>query len=114
VFFDCLLGRFAFPPDAHPEYHFGSDGEQEQSAGNAKRRQRDLQRLQKPVADECRAGEYRSGNDAGADGYAVLGRAWQALGDGEKSRCQADRVHHHEQGQKGRDGVIQWHLQQQS
>src|SRR5262249_59320621 len=26
VFFDRLLGRFAFPPDAHPEYHFGTAG----------------------------------------------------------------------------------------
>jgi len=52
---DVLLDRFLdllrFPFDPHAEHHFRRHGEQEQAAGDPKRRQRDAELAQEPVAE---------------------------------------------------------------
>ena len=65
VLLDRLLGGLAFAAHAHAEHHFGRDREQQQAAGDAERRQRNVQRVEKPIADQRGADEDRAGDDAG-------------------------------------------------
>jgi hypothetical protein len=54
---DRLLGVSGLPLDAHSEHHFGCDREQQKSAGDAERRQRDAELAQQPIADQRGAGK---------------------------------------------------------
>jgi hypothetical protein len=49
-----------------PQNHFGGDREQQQPAGDAKRRQADAELAQQPVADQRCADQDRAGDQAGA------------------------------------------------
>ena len=107
---DGLLGGLAFTAPAHAEHHFGGDREQQQPAGDAERRERNFQRIEKPIADQRGADQDRSGNDAGAHRDAAASAARQAVGDGEEGRRQPDRVDHDKQRQQRRDRIIEQHF----
>src|SRR6516162_308278 len=109
MLFDGLLGGFAFAPNANAKDHFRGDGKQQESTGNAECGERNLQRPEKPIADQSRTGEDDARDNTCAHCHEAARTARQPVGYGEKSRRQSDRVDHDEQGQERRDDVIKRH-----
>jgi uncharacterized membrane protein len=109
MFLDRLLGLLRLSLDADAEHHIRGDREQQQPAGDAKRRQRDRELVQEPAPDQRRAGQNGDGNEAGPkrDPRACCDR--HALRHGEEGRRQADRVDHDQQRHQGRDEIFWRH-----
>ena len=82
---------------AEPEHHLEGDREQQQPAGDAERRQCDAELPQQPVADQRRADQDRARDQAGAQRHLAAELRRQAVGDGQESRHQADRIDHDQQ-----------------
>ena len=104
-----LLGVAGLPLDTHPQHHFGRDREQEKPASDAERRQRDAKLAQQPVADQSGAGQDRAGDNGGAQRHVAACRIGNSGRHRQKCRCKADRVDHHEEGDRRGDEIFERH-----
>ncbi len=104
-----LLGVAGLPLDTHPQHHFGRDREQEKPARDAERRQRDAKLAQQPVADQSGAGQDRACDNGGAQRHVAACRIGNSGRHRQKRRRKADRVDHHEEGDRRGDEIFERH-----